>query len=124
MNHGISFDNLQNELGPFLEELKDKLRTITTQTFTGQADEGRILATVNSTGIDTDISINVLAKRRHDNLTLSDLILEAINDGRREAAAAKKKVMSESKIFGISLQSFIDNPADMRNRINLRANTE
>jgi DNA-binding protein YbaB len=115
----IPVDNIQGEIKTFLKMLQTQLQAFSEQAFTGEADSGRIRATVSSAGTVTDVSIHVLAKREHDNLTLSDLVLEAIMNARRTLEEARADIMSNSKVFGMPVGSFLSDPRGAQSQIDL-----
>jgi DNA-binding protein YbaB len=62
---------------------------LATQVFTGKADKGGIVATVDGAGNLLTIDISQLSKRRHDGVTLGDAALEAIHAAEQAAAEAR-----------------------------------
>ncbi|GLW12861.1 hypothetical protein Misp01_79890 [Microtetraspora sp. NBRC 13810] len=62
---------------------------LVTREFTGQADKGGIVATVDGAGNLLAVDISRLSKRRHDGVTLGDAVLEAIHAAEQAAAEAR-----------------------------------
>lgn len=113
----IPVDNVQGEIKDFLKRLQDKLQAFSEQSFTGESDDGRIRATVSSAGTVIEVFIHVLAKRQHDNLTLSDLILDAIMNARKALEQARAEVMSGARVFGMPIGSFLDDPRGAESQV-------
>ncbi|MGW0803396.1 YbaB/EbfC family nucleoid-associated protein [Nonomuraea sp. NPDC002799] len=63
--------------------------------FTGKADKGGIVATVDGAGNLLALDISQLSKRRHDGVTLGDAVLEAIHAAERAATEAKSALMGD-----------------------------
>ncbi|WP_326819969.1 YbaB/EbfC family nucleoid-associated protein [Streptosporangium sp. NBC_01756] len=57
--------------------------------FTGTADKGGVVATVDAVGNLLALDISVLSKRRHDGVTLGDAVVVAIHAAEQAAAEAK-----------------------------------
>ncbi|MCF6476526.1 YbaB/EbfC family nucleoid-associated protein [Nonomuraea sp. MG754425] len=60
--------------------------------FTGRADEGRIVATVDALGVLAELEIHPLSRRRLDARRLGDEILNAIVRAEEAAAIAKDEL--------------------------------
>ncbi|MFE3448590.1 YbaB/EbfC family nucleoid-associated protein [Nonomuraea sp. NPDC059194] len=63
--------------------------------FTGMADKGGIVATVDGAGNLLAIDISQLSKRRHDGVTLGDAVVEAIHAAEQTAAEARAALMGD-----------------------------
>lgn len=64
-----------------------------TREFTGSADEGRIVATVDAVGSLLRLDIGALSKRRLDGVTLGDAVVVAVHAAEAAAASAKDEMM-------------------------------
>jgi DNA-binding protein YbaB len=117
MNPNIPLDSFQSEIKDFLANMQDELAEFNQRTFVGTADDGRIAATVGSAGHLQEISIHVLAKRRNDKITLSELVLEAIRNAQYVATTAREDLMSQQEIFGISVQELFKDPQGAARRL-------
>jgi DNA-binding protein YbaB len=109
--HGLQ--DLEREVRTLLDETRTKWTQFAEQTFVGESDEGRIRAVVGSGGSVREVTVHVLSKRRHDNLTLGDLICEAIQNAQRAADEARERLMSEPNIFGFSAKALIEDPQSL-----------
>lgn len=66
---------------------------LTTRKFTGTADKGGIVATVDGSGNLLAIDISGLSKRRHDGVTLGDAAVKAVHAAEQAAAQEKAALM-------------------------------
>lgn len=71
--------------------------------FAGTADDGGIVATVNGLGMLTNLEIGVLSKRRLDNLTLGERIVEAIKNAEAAAERQKFAMLDGFRFGGLSM---------------------
>lgn len=90
--------------------------------FTGTADRGGVVATVDAVGNLLALDISVLSKRRHDGVTLGDAVVVAIHAA-EQAAAEAKNAMTSGLNVGSGLDSgdlFGDAQRDFETRAGLR----
>lgn len=104
-------DIFNAEVKAQLQQIQDRAENLKEQTFVGECADGGIRVTVDISGTVQDISIHVLTKRRNDNLTLSDLLLDAIRNARQEAATARTSITHGLKVFDIPIEPM---PSDVK----------
>ncbi|SDI30275.1 Conserved DNA-binding protein YbaB [Sinosporangium album] len=63
--------------------------------FTGTADKGGVVATVDAAGNLLSLEISPLSKRRLDGVTIGDAVVAAVHAGELAAAEAKEAMMRE-----------------------------
>ena len=112
-----SFAELPGDIRRFLTETTLRYEEFSTRSFTGESDNGGIVATVDSTGRLTCVSIRVLTKRRKDRVALSALLLEAIQAAQGVALKARGDLMSGARLFGVSIEQFLNDPHDAARRL-------
>lgn len=118
MDIGESFlhapEGLTGAMEKFMRSLADLVEEVQGKTFDGFADDDRIRATVDSAGVLQEVDIHVLAKRQHDNLTLSELVLEAISQAQDRAREAQQSWSANITMFGLPLEEATDPAKLMR----------
>ncbi|WP_327092410.1 YbaB/EbfC family nucleoid-associated protein [Nonomuraea sp. NBC_01738] len=84
-----------------------------TRTFTGEADRGGIVATVDAMGTLLALDISRLSKRRLDGVTLGDALIEAVHAAEQAANEARTAMMRTvssghglGDLFGDALRIF------------------
>ncbi|RJL30033.1 YbaB/EbfC family nucleoid-associated protein [Bailinhaonella thermotolerans] len=78
--------------------------------FTGTADEGRIVATVNAMGVLLRLDVHVLSKRRLDGVRLGDAVVEAVNAAEAAADEARRAMTHAFRPGGTSLGELLGEP--------------
>ncbi|MEU0566631.1 YbaB/EbfC family nucleoid-associated protein [Nonomuraea sp. NPDC005983] len=63
--------------------------------FTGSADDGGVVATVDAAGTLLALDVSQLSKRRHDGVTLGDAVVAAVHAAEQAAAEAKTTMMRD-----------------------------
>ncbi|WP_336211115.1 YbaB/EbfC family nucleoid-associated protein [Nonomuraea sp. LPB2021202275-12-8] len=87
--------------------------------FTGSADNGGVVATVDPVGTLKALDISPLSKRRNDGVTLGDAVVAAIHAAEQAAAEAKDAMMRELGA-GAGLTGLMDQAQrDFESRANL-----
>jgi DNA-binding protein YbaB len=102
------------DIHDMMRQLADQLPTIaagieaaagdwTRADFVGTADDGGIVATVNGLGLLTNLEIGVMSKRRLDNLTLGECLVEAIKNAEAEAERQKYAMLDGIRFGDLSM---------------------
>ncbi|MCC5575748.1 YbaB/EbfC family nucleoid-associated protein [Microtetraspora sp. AC03309] len=66
--------------------------------FTGTADKGGVVATVDAVGNLLALDVSVASKRRLDSVTLGDAVIAAIHAAEQAATEAKDAMMRELRV--------------------------
>jgi hypothetical protein len=78
----------------FAEQVQSAVNDWRQKEFTGLADEGRIVAKVNAIGGLQSIDVHVLSKRRLDNISLGEAIVEAVQAAEDAATQGQTELMN------------------------------
>jgi len=86
--------------------------------FTGSADNGGVVATVNPVGTLKALDISRLSKRGNDGVTLGDAVVEAVHAAEAAAEEAKDAMMRELSA-GAGLSGLMEQARrDLEGRVN------
>lgn len=80
-------------LPTFIEDVQAAVSTWREMTFSGEAGDGRVVAVVNAIGVLERIDIDVLARRRLDNVSLGEAIVAAVRAAEAAAEQGKSQMM-------------------------------
>jgi DNA-binding protein YbaB len=94
-------------LEAFQRNLKDSLVEVVTAEYTGTAADGRVSATCNGFGVLTSITIHPLARRELDNLTLGDVVAEAVRNAEDAGRQAFREGLGAATFGGRSLTELL-----------------
>lgn len=92
------FSDLLEQLPRVAEQMEALVEEWSAREFTGAADDGRVVATVNAVGALLRIDIHVLSKRRLDNVSLAEAAVSAVHAAEAAAAEAKAEMMHALRI--------------------------
>ncbi|MFB4292807.1 YbaB/EbfC family nucleoid-associated protein [Nonomuraea sp. ATR24] len=94
----MSAEELRNQaeqLAGATSRIEEIVAAWSTRTFTGSADSGGVVATVDAAGGLLSVDISVVSKRRHDGVTLSDAIVAAVRAAENAAAESQDAMTRE-----------------------------
>jgi nucleoid-associated protein EbfC len=101
---------LQDQIMAALAAAEAYARDAPTREYTGTAADGLVTATVSGAQELRSIDIHLLARRRLDNVTLGEAVVEAVLDAERQAAQAQRELLAGIEIGGSRVIDFMDNP--------------
>ncbi|WP_219504339.1 YbaB/EbfC family nucleoid-associated protein [Nonomuraea ceibae] len=94
----MSAEELRNQaeqLAGATARIEEIVAAWSTRTFTGSADSGGVVATVDAAGGLLSVDISVVSKRRHDGVTLGDAIVAAVRAAENAAAESQDAMTRE-----------------------------
>jgi DNA-binding protein YbaB len=99
-------------MAEFQASIEAAAREFAEQTFDGHAAVDGVVATVTASGQVTGVHIGVLAKRRTDNLTLGEAVVEAVRNAQTNAREAWTQRMASLTLFGVPAVSLLSPPEE------------
>ncbi len=90
-------------LSAFLDRAQDGFQEWATREFTATVGDPEVTARVTGAGGLSGIDISVLARRSLDNITLGEVIVEAVTRAEESAAEAKAEFLSSLQIGGVDV---------------------
>lgn len=94
-------------MAEFQASMEAAVQEFAEQTFDGHSAVDGVGASVTASGQVTDVHIGVLAKRRTDNLTLGEAVVEAVHNAQRNAREAWAQRMASLTLFGVPAASLL-----------------
>ncbi|MCO6006944.1 YbaB/EbfC family nucleoid-associated protein [Actinoallomurus purpureus] len=106
----IDLEQLAQELPKIKERASAIAAEVVQSSFEGSSADERVVATVTGAGVLTAVRITELARRQVDNLTLGDLVVEAVRAAEAAARQEMRDRLAEVTIGGESLGKYVPDP--------------